>query len=152
MTASLLVRHRIRKPTKSAAAWEGGRYETYTLLEAIPAVRVHEFGQLTLVHPRFDRRGHSTSATQRSGRGIWFAIDAYRLGLGEFLRAYALPRSPKVAEQDEWLLQPSTVLNIGVASPLGKSGRGGGVQAEIVFGSPPPVPLAHRKVRKNIHM
>ena len=152
MAASLLVRHHVGKPTQNPAAWEFEKYETFTLVKAIPAVRVHEFNRLTLAPPQFDVSSRSAYEIQQSGRGIWFAIDAYTVGLREFLRSYALPRPPKVAEQDEWLLQPSTVLNIGIASPLGMRGRGGSVQAEFVFGSPPPIPLAHRKVRKNVHM
>jgi hypothetical protein len=89
---------------------------------------------------------------QRSGRGIWFALDAYELGIGEFVRAVTLRKPPQVPELDRWLLQPHTVLNLGIASSLDLPGRGGAVQAEFVYGSPLPIPLDSRKVRQNVRM
>jgi hypothetical protein len=147
-----LTRHDAPGPTRNARSWEKAVYETFTVRVPLPAMRVCEHGDAFALAPPAFTAGGDPATVQRSGAGIWFALDAYVVEPSEYLRRYAVPNPPKAAGQSEWLLQPRTVLNIGVASSLGMPGCGGAVQAEFVAGSPAPIPLGHRKVRTNVRM
>lgn len=102
--------------------------------------------------PWFDHRLLHPEAIQKSGRGMWFSLDAYQVEVGEHLKQLAIPSLRGTVEADYWLLLPRTVLNLGTASSMGVIGWGGGTQAELLFSSPEPRPLSYREVRRYVTM
>lgn len=97
-------------------AW-ADEYATVQLLNDVPAVRVHQ-------------------APARRGR--WYAIDIGNVPFAAYKNSYAIPRSMRQAETHPCMHQVGTLLNFGVAGPLGRM-SGEGLQAEYLRGPAPRI-------------
>ena len=129
-------------------AWLYGRYETYRLNFELPAVRLHRFTG--------DRHAPRIPGQPKS-HGCWFAVDEYHALITDFTRRLAVPRrtlklkDATHAEQDIYLLLPSSIVNVGIAAPWYHwENWGGGLQFELMKGSAMPVFLEHARISKHV--
>ena len=122
MIRTSLLTRLSQQRTSQQSAWRGGKFETYRLNFAIPAVRLHEKG------------------TPRGG--AWYAVDEYNLTVPAYHRRYALLKKLERPQLEIFVLAAGTIVNVGMARRQG-SFRGGGLQFEILPGSPKPQAVEH---------
>ncbi len=122
MIPSSLLTKMPQRQTSQENAWQDGKYDTYRLNFEIPAVRVHRYG---------------TPLT-----GDWYAVDEYNLSVSTYHDRYALLSKYKRPQLEIFLLRPGTTVNVGKARRQGPF-LGGGLQFEVLFGSPQPQHLEH---------
>lgn len=106
--------------------WQAGLFHTIRLIGPLPALRVHARGGIAA----------SSSATRAFAGtlGRWFAIGDVVLNRTDYKVLHALPGS--YTHQDDWLLLPNTVLNVGLVGRAFHQ-AGGALQAEWVEGPTP---------------
>jgi hypothetical protein len=122
MTRDLVLTPIPQRTTSQESAWENGKYETYRLGFAIPAVRLHERGTIRT--------------------GSWFAVDEYNLSVPSYRGRYALLDRHKRPQLEVFLLAPGTIVNVGRAGRQAPF-AGGGLQFEVLLGGPEPQPIEH---------
>jgi hypothetical protein len=113
-------------PTRDDTAWLFRRYQTVRLLERVEALRVHTAGRA------FPGRQASHEA------GAWLLIGDLIQSAGQLASSRALPAADPgsfvaFTHVSEAMLEPGTLLNIGIADAK-FGGSGGGFQAEYVSG------------------
>ena len=111
-----------RRPTCQKTAWQNEQYETYRLNFTIRAVRLHEHG--------------------KSRTGAWYAVDEYDLSLSQYHKRYALLAKYKNPGVEIFAISANTIVSVGRANRQG-SYPGGGLQLEVLLGSPKPQHVEH---------
>jgi len=114
-----------KSTTQQPTAWQNGEFETVRLNYTLPAVRIHE---------HYAHR-----------RGRFFAVDEYNLSISAYQNRYALLAKHKRPKLEIFLLAPRTIVNVGKARRQGEF-SGGGLQFEVLEGSPDPVHIKHEDV------
>lgn len=122
MKLDVLLTKLPQQPTSQKTAWLDGRYETFRVNVEIPAARLHEYGTSVL--------------------GRWYAVDDYDLSAADYQKRYALLTQQTRPQLEVVVIIPGTTVNVGEARRQGVA-AGGGLQFEVLPGSPRPQCIEH---------